>query len=408
MTHDTEMKYRYSARTKVGDLQVGFVEAVNRDAASGILTSHDLFVLSLESAEASKLYGWLLAFFKRIKKVDLMIFTRQFATMLEAKIPLSDSLKSLYAQTKNSALKETIFEISSDIDAGLSLSQSLGRHANVFSEFYINLVQASEVTGRIEEAMGFLADYLEKEISLLGRVRSALIYPAFVIALFLVVVGVMVGTVFPQLLPIFEESSAELPLLTSILLNSGNFIANWWLAILVIAIIFVVVVVEYFRTEEGKTVFDQLILNVPVVGGLFRKMYVARFAEAVSVLIKGGIPIAQAMEISSHTVGSFIYREALHDVAEAIRRGELLSQALSRDAVYFPPIVGQMVAVGERTGKLDEMFSRVAKFYTREVDATVGNLVELVQPTLMVIIGLGVGLLFAAILLPIYNLAATF
>ncbi|OGY63096.1 MAG: hypothetical protein A2745_01610 [Candidatus Harrisonbacteria bacterium RIFCSPHIGHO2_01_FULL_44_13] len=402
------MKYRYSARTKVGDLQVGFVEAVNRDAAANILISHDLFVLSLESAEASRWFGWILGFFRRVKKIDLMIFTRQFATMLEAKIPLGDSLKSLYAQTKNVALKETIFEISSDIDAGLSLSQSLSRHANIFSEFYINLVQASEVTGRIEEAVGFLADYLDKEISLLGRVRSALIYPVFVIGLFIVVVGVMVGTVFPQLLPIFEESAAELPLITSLLLNSGNFIADWWLAILVILAILITVLVDYFRTEEGRIIQDQLLINTPVVGGLFRKMYVARFAEAVSVLIKGGIPIAQAMEISSHTVGSFVYREALHEVAEAIRGGELLSQALSRDTNYFPPIVSQMVAVGERTGKLDEMFGRVAKFYTREVDATVGNLVELVQPTLMVVIGLGVGLLFAAVLLPIYNLAATF
>ncbi|MEZ4156831.1 MAG: type II secretion system F family protein [Candidatus Paceibacterota bacterium] len=202
-------KFHYSARTKSGEMQVGYVDAPNRQSALKILTSHDLFILSIEEIRNIRFFSGVLALFNRVKRADVMVFTRQFATMLEAKISINDALKNLHAQTKNERLKETIYQIAQDIDAGLSLSQSLERHDAIFSEFYINLVRSAEVTGRVEEAMGFLADYLEKELTLLGRVRNALIYPAFVIALFIAVAGILIAFVFPQLSPIFEESSVK-------------------------------------------------------------------------------------------------------------------------------------------------------------------------------------------------------
>ena len=183
---------------------MGFVESVSKEAALNILSSHDLFILSIESIERPAWYNNLISFFNRVKRQDLMIFTRQFATMLEASISLGDSLKSLYRQTKNNILRETIFEISSDVSAGLSLSQALERHSNIFSEFYINLIRSAEVTGQMERAMTFLADYLEKEISLLTKVRNALIYPVFVVVLFIVTSGILMGVVFPQIEPIFR------------------------------------------------------------------------------------------------------------------------------------------------------------------------------------------------------------
>ncbi len=402
------MKFRYVARTKSGELQTGFVEAINKEGAFNVLSSHDLYVLSVEEPKAASWYTPLIDYFKRVRHIDLVVFTRQFSIMLQAGIPLGDALKSLYRQTKNPLLKEVIFEISGDIDSGLSLSQAFGRHANVFSEFYINLVRSAEVTGRVESVMEFLADYLEKEHVMLTKIRSAMIYPAFVIALFFVVGGILIGVVFPQIGPIFEESEATLPLVTEVLLGAGNFIADWWLAILVILLIFAGLIIDYAKSKEGKVVFDELSVKLPVLGPLFRKAYVARFAESTSVLIKGGVPITQAIEISSHTVGNALYGEMLHEVAEGVRRGELLSQMLERDDFYFPPIVGQMLSVGESTGKLDEMLGRLSTFFTREVDDMVGNLVELIQPALMVVIGILTGLLFAAILLPIYNLVQVF
>ena len=256
--------------------------------------------------------------------------------------------------------------------------------------------------------MTFLADYLEKETTLILRVRNALIYPIFVIVLFILVAGILMGVIFPQLEPIFRESNVPLPVITEIFLSAGSFLAHWWLAISLALIILIILVVDYFKSDEGKVVFDQLIIALPVLGGLFKKVYVARFSEAASVLIKGGIPIAQAIEISGQNIGSVIYRDVLHEAADSLRRGELLSQTLERNDNYFPPLVSQMVAVGENTGRLDELLDRISSFYTKEVDSTVGGLVELIQPALILLIGGLVGLLFASILLPIYNLVQVF
>ncbi len=401
------MKYSYQARDKGGELQVGTVDAASREAALNVLSGHDLYILSLETFKESKWADRILQFFRRVKRKDLMVFSRQFATLLSAKISLSSGLKTLYNQTPNLALKETINELSSDIDAGLSLSQALERHPQVFSEFYINMVRSAEVTGRIESVMDFLADYLEKEVALVSRVRNALIYPVIVIILFVVVAGLMITLVLPQLAPIFKESGVSLPFFTMALINIGIFMAQWWWAVVVILLVFVFLLFDYFRTPEGRIVYDELSVKLPVLGGLSKKVIVARFAEATSVLIKGGIPITQAIEIASHTIDNVVYKDILHDAAEYIRAGELMSEALEKSRA-FPALVCQLLAVGEATGRLEELLSRISNYYTREVDDLVANLVELIQPALIVVIGIFVGVLFASILLPIYNMAQMF
>ncbi len=383
---------------------MGYIEAPARDAAASILGTHELFILSLETVEKPKWYQGIVFYFTRVRRKDLAIFTRQFATMLEAKISIHDTLNTLYYQTPNRTLREAVFEIAADIDAGVSLSQALEKHENIFFEFFVHLIQSAEVTGQVERAMGFLADYLEREMLLMGKVKNALIYPIFVVALAIVVGGILIGLVFPQITPLFAEAQTELPLITKVFLALGVFLNDWWLIVVIFVIALIVILLNYLRTEEGKAVGDEMILNAPFMGALFKKLYVARFAEIGSVLIKGGIPIAQAIEISGHTLGSALYREMLHDIAEGVRRGELMSQAFGKYGKFFPPIVTQMVAVGEQTGKVDEMFLRVAAFYGREVENIVSNLIELIQPVLMVVVGGLVGLLFAAILLPIYNL----
>lgn len=402
------MKYQYSARTKSGELQVGYVESASREAAFQMLSGHDLFVLSIEAERPPTILTRIADYVRRVRLLDLAIFTRQFATMLEAEIPLGDTLKSLYRQTKNAILRETIFEVSSDVDAGLSLSQALGKHGAIFNDFYVNLVRSAEVTGRVEEVMGFLADYLEKEHVLRSKVKNALVYPAFVVGLFFVVAGILVGVVFPQIGPIFEESGVALPLPTRLLIGTGEFIADWWIAILIVVAILLFTLIDYARSREGRIVIDQVSVKLPVVGQLVVKTYVARFAEAVNVLIRGGIPITQAIEVSADTIGSDVYRDALKEAAAGIRRGELLSAALEKNETYFPPIVSQMIAVGESTGKIDDMLKRLAAFYTREVDDLVANLVELIQPALMVVVGILTGLLFASLLLPLYSLVRAF
>lgn len=402
------MKFKYTARTQTGELQTGFVEGVNREAAYNILIGNNLYLLSLESSEIPHWYDPVVNFLKKVKKKDVMIFTRQFSVLLGAKISLGDSLKNVYKQTSNLNLKEVIGEVSSDVDSGLSLSQALERHGEIFSNFYVSMIRSAEITGRVDEVVSYLADYLEKEYVFGTKIKGALTYPVIVFVLIFVVAGIMVGFVFPQLTPIFEESSVELPFFTQVFLFLGDFIAQWWLVLLIFGVMIIISLINYFKSPEGKVVFDDVVIKLPVFGTLFKQTFVARFAESASVLIKGGIPVAQALEISSHTVGSVVYHDAIKDLADAVREGVLLSNAIEQNSNYFPSLVSQMVAVGESTGQLDALLARVADFYTREAGETIDNLVELIQPALMIVMGIAVGILFAAVLLPMYGLVQAF
>jgi len=398
------MRFKYSARTKTGELQAGYVDTISQETALDILLRHELYVTSLAAARETFLEG-LASLFRRISKKDLAIFTRQFGTMLEAGISLGDALKTLERQSSRIIQREVILEISLDIDAGLSLSQALERHSKVFSEFYVSLIRSAEVTGRIEEALLFLADYLDREIALNSKIKGALTYPILVIALFLVIGFILVAFVFPQLKPLFAEANAAIPFITKALLTIGDFVLHWWVLILAFIGVFSFIIADYMKSREGRIVLDSIIVGkIPILSPLFKKIYITRFAESASILLKGGIPIGTAIEIASRTMGSAIYREALHDAADGVRRGELLSQNFSRRSEYFFPLVAEMVAVGEVTGKLSDMLSRVAGFYKREIETTTANLVELIQPIIIVVIGILVGLLFASVLFPIYNL----
>ncbi len=402
------MKFKYKARTKDGELQAGFIESNSKEGAVNVLTTHNLFVLSVESIEERHWYDKLSGIFKRVKLVDLMIFTRQFATLMESEISLSDSLRNLEQQTKNRLLKEVIYEVSNDVNSGLALSQAMERQGNVFPEFYVSMIRSAEITGRLQESSIFLADYLDKEVQWQSRIRNAMIYPAFVISVFTVVLGIMTIFVFPQLEPVFKEFNVELPLITKIMMGTGRFIFDWWWAIFGILGIFIFFLIDYFRSSEGKTIIDQISIRIPILGNLFKKIYVARFAEITSVLIKGGVPAAQSIEIASRSIGNVLYQQVLHNIADSIRSGELLSRALSDKDYFFPSLVGQMVAIGENTGRLDSLLSRVSVFYTREVNDVLDNLIELIQPALIVVVGVLISLLFAAVMLPIFNLAQGF
>jgi len=400
------MKFRYKARTKEGELQAGFIDAPTKEAAASILSGHGLYILSLVESKNRGIVG--LSFLNRVSAKDLMIFTRQLATLLGANVPLGDTLKTLSNQTKNPILREAIIDIQADIGAGLSLSQALDKHTNIFSIFYVNMIRSAEITGRVESVMSFLADYLEKQVLLGFKIRNALIYPVIMILLFFVVAILMGTSILPQIGEVFIAAEIDLPIFTMVLIAGGRFLAEWWWVVLLILALLIVFIMDYLKTEEGKIVFDELVLRLPVFSQLLKQLYVSRFAESLSVLIKGGIPIVQAIEVTGQTIGSAVYQEILHQVAEDVKKGELISQSLSRKEEFFPSLVSQMVAVGEATGRLESLLERVSNFYTREVEGLVGNLVELIQPVLMIVIGALIGILFASILMPIYELISTF
>lgn len=402
------MRYSYQAKNKGGELQVGYVEAPTKDMAVNILTSHDLFVLSLESSEKKSIIGQFSSYFAKVRRKDMVIFTRQLAILLEARLPLNTALKTLHDQTSQPTLKEAVYQISEDIDSGLSFSQALERQNEIFSNFMISMVRTAEVTGNLNDVMGFLADYVEKEDILATKARSAMIYPGIVVSLFIAVAAILVVFVFPQLAPVFEESGVELPFITRALIGSGNFIISWWPALIVALAVIILVVLDYLKTHEGRAFLDELKIRLPIIKKVFMPVTIARFSNAGMMLLKGGVPLAQSIEIISQTLDNVIYQDMLREVADSVRQGTPLSEALSQYPYYFPPLVSQMIVVGESTGQLDKIFMRIASFYNREADNVINNIVDLIQPLLMIGMGILVALLFASVLLPLYQLTATF
>jgi type IV pilus assembly protein PilC len=400
------MKFEYQARTKEGEPQVGFVDAANRDAALTVLESHGLYVLRLNKQSGPRWYGSFLSIFNRVRGKDLMVFTRQLATLMEAQLPIEKALNMLHNQTENPVLKEAVFQISQDVTSGLSLSQALERQS-VFSRFFVSMVRSAEVTGKLSEVVGFLADYAEEESTLVGKVRSALMYPAILLSLFLVVVFVMVTVVFPQLKPVFDNMGVTLPIYTRIMLSSGEFLVRFWPAVLLAVAVAIGMLLNYLTTSEGRALADDMKIHSPVIWRIFVPITLTRFANSSRMLIRGGIPLAQAMEISAETIDNVVYQEVLHEVANKLRSGSLLSDALAEHPDSFPPIVNQMVAVGEVTGQLDQIFLRISTFYRREADSVISNIVDLIQPALLVVIAIGIGFLFSSILLPIYQLTGS-
>ncbi len=401
------MKYKYRAKTKSGEEQTGFVEAANRDAAITILTSHELFILSIEETEKARWYDRVSSYFGRVKRKDLVVFSRQMAVLMEAQLPLTSVIKTLENQTTHPVLKEAALQIREDIDAGLAFSQALERQNQVFPVYFVSMVRSAEVTGNLDKVIGFLADYLEKEAALVGKARSAMIYPFIVIGLFAVVVIIMLTFVFPQIVPVFEQSGVKLPAFTALLLGLGNFLSRWWIGVVVLLAIVVIVVLDYLKTPEGVAFKDDLKIRFPIVKKIYVPLTLTRFASTTSMLLRGGVPITQAIEIVGQTIDNVIYRDLLHKVAEDVSQGEHFADAIGKAPDHFPPLVSQMISVGETTGRIDQMLIRISDFYGKEADTLVGNLVDLIQPVLMIGIGIMVAVLFASILLPLYQLTSS-
>jgi len=400
------MRFRYQAKTQTGELQNGYVEAGNREAATNILASHNLFVLGIESVDKENFFDRLTNSISRVRRKDMIVFTRQLAMLLEAKLPIANTLRTLHAQTKQPLLRAAILRVSEDIDSGIALSQALERQGGIFSGFFISMIRAAETTGNLSEAALFLADYTEKEGNLASKALGAMIYPAVIMGLFGAVAIVLVVVVFPQLKPIFESAGVTLPWYTKLLLGSGDFLAKWWFMVLGVIGALVAIVMNYTQTTEGRGFFDDLKVQMPLVRGIYIPLTMSRFSNALAMLLKGGIPVAQALEIVGHTVGNTLYEDILHEASNTVRQGESLSEALGRYPDYFPALVPQMLVVGESTGRLDEILIRVSSYYTRETDLKLDKMVDLLQPLMLIFIGVMVGGLFGAILVPLYNLTS--
>lgn len=401
------MKFRYQARTKEGELQVGFVEAESKERAENILNSHELFILILEKVGEPNFFQRLINYFNRVKIKDLVIFYRQMAILFESQLPLNRILETLYNQTSNPQLKEAVFQVLEDIQGGLSFSQATEKQSNVFSQFAISMIRSGEVTGNLDRVVSFLADYTEREYSLISKAKSAMLYPVVIISVFIIVSILMITMVFPQIKPIFDQSGVKLPFFANFLLGVSSFLTQWWMFLVLFFIITIILLIDFFQTEEGKALIDDIKIKFPVLKRIFIPILISRFANAGTMLIRGGIPVAQSIEIIANTINNVLYKEIFNKISEDIKAGMNLSESIIQYSQYFPELVPQMIAVGEQTGQLDKILQKIADFYSRETDTIVNNLTDLIQPFLIIGIGILVGLLFASILIPIYNLSST-
>ncbi|MBI1888981.1 MAG: type II secretion system F family protein [Candidatus Spechtbacteria bacterium] len=399
--------YNYEARTKEGETQAGRVDAPTKRVASDILQRHGLVVVALEEAKEVPLYARSVKFFERVGIRDIVIFSRQITTLFEAEVPLVASLETVAAQTENRRFKEIIFEISADVEAGTAFSEALGRHADVFSDFYIQMVKAGEASGRMDQTLNYLADHMEREYQVISRVRGALIYPAFVIVGFSVAFSVLMIFVIPHLTSILEQSGQALPVLTKLIIGVSKFLRSSWYILLLGLVGGGAATLRYVKTPTGKKMWDRIQLKFPVFGGILTKMYLFRFAESLSTLIEGGLPVTRALAIARDVTGNTLYKGIINEALEDVKRGGTIGGSLAlSDAI--PPLVTQMVVVGEQAGKLVQVLQNVARFYRKDVDNAIDNITSLIEPILILVMGVGVGLLVAGVMIPIYNLAGSF
>lgn len=399
------MEFKYKAKTESGDIQKGTVEADSRDEALSTLDSHSLTVVELQAKKDIPIYEreFDIPFLHRVSQRDLVVFSRELATLVGGEVAIVEALRSLSRQVSNPRFKTVISEVAQDVKGGEALSKALSRHDEVFSDFYINLVKSAEASGTLNETLNYLADYQERRYETISNIRGAMMYPAFVLAATLVIGVLTMIFIIPQLTDIFSGPDVTLPLPTKILITISNFLRSYWYVALGAFGGGAYGFWKWIHTEEGRKKWHKALLHMPYFGKIFRKFYLSRLASNLSTLLKGGISIIQTLEISSQVIGNEVYKNILLEAKEQVRVGKSISSVFT----YYeevPPMFTEMVKVGEKSGNMGEMLGKLSNFYRKEVDRIIERLSEIIEPVLIIILGAGVAFLAISIIMPIYNM----
>lgn len=396
--------YDYKAINSEGRIISGRVEAGTESEAADILKDKQYRILSLSEPVGGDLMNKINLALNPVKPKDIVAFSRQFAVLVSANVALVQSLKMLSEQMENLKLKAVLGEIADEVDGGTKLSDSLMKRTDIFSPFYINVVKAGESSGKLDEVLNYLADELEKDYDMNAKIKGAMIYPAFVMCGMAGVGAVMMVFVVPKLTDMMAETGGELPMATKILMAVSDFLVDYWILILIalVGMVFGFKFIQKF--PKAKKILDRTLLHLPIFGGLFRRIYLVRFTRSLQTLIIGGVTIAKALAISADVVGNDVYKNLIADTKKEVEDGNSISTVFL-ESKYVPSMVSQMMKIGEKTGRLDMIMSKITEFYSREINNLVANLMTLMEPLIMVIMGVGVGIMVAAIILPMYNMA---
>ncbi len=400
------MKYTYRARTKEGKIETGTIEAYSKETAALLLQKYNVFVTSLQEQEDES--PWFKFVVERsVNKKDITIFFRQLSVMLQSRVPVVQSLQSLASQTAKNKFKEVINKVSTLVEEGIPLSEALNTYPNIFDNFYISLVRSGEASGNISGALDYISVHLEREGDIVSQLRQAMVYPIFVMGVLVIVIGIIIVAVIPRVVDLIKESGSKPPLFTRITLSFYEFLQHWWWALAVGLLLLVLAIIFYLRTNEGKEGYDKIALKIPFLGEMLKKVFLARFCGNIATLITAGISINRALEITGEAVNNVVYKEIIHEIGRGVSEGEKMSSVMAKHHSYFPPFVIQMIKVGEETGKLDKTLVEVVNFYQKEVKRSVDLFTSLIEPVMIIFLGIIVAALAISVLAPLYGALGT-
>lgn len=397
--------FNYKAFDKDGSERAGTVDAVNIDVAIAALQRRDLVISSIDPAETSSGFSGGAHLFERITNRDVVMLSRQMTTLFEAQVSALRAFQLLASEARTPKLAARLSAIASDIESGTTISAALSRHPDVFSSFYVNMVRAGEEAGKLDETFAFLADYLDRNYEITQKATNALIYPAFIMLTFASVMVLMMTLVIPKLSAILTETGQALPVYTRVVMAMSGAITTYIVPLIVLLVIAVIFLVRYGKTERGMAVFSHAKMSMPAVGGLYRKLYLSRIADNLSTMLRSGIQMLRALEITATVVGDVTYERIMGAVASDVKGGLSASDAM-RKYPEVPGIFVAMVKIGEETGNLSAILETLARYYRREVNNTLDTVVGLIEPFMIVSLAIGVAFLLAAVLMPIYNVAS--
>lgn len=398
--------FAYVGRSKAGSVKKGELVAKSRDEAVELLRKQNVVVTSLEEKSGAGRVAFSLG--SGVTDKDLVVFTRQFGTMINAGLPLIQCLEILATQSENATLRKAVAETKMQVEGGSTFSDALRKHPKIFDDLYVNMVHAGEVGGLLDTILGRLSKHIEKAMKLKGQIKSAMVYPAAICGIAVIVITVLMIWVIPVFEKMFKEMSGgkmALPGPTQLVIDMSNFVQGNWYIMLGVIVGAVVGLKKYYATEQGRLAIDKLMLKLPVFGDLIRKASVAKFTRTLGTLISSGVPLLEALTICAKTSGNKVVEGALLDARVSISGGKTISDPLAQSGT-FPKMVTHMIAVGESTGALDSMLGKIADFYEEEVDQAVASLTALLEPMMMVFLGVTIGFIVIAMYLPIFTMAS--
>ncbi len=400
------MLFNYTVLTPEGSQSKGQIDALSQDAAISSLQRRGFVVVNVVPDVQKNFLQKKFSIFDRVPQKDIVIMSRQIAALFEAQVSAIKAFTLLAENADNKVLSFALSSIAQDIQGGITISGAMEKHTNVFSQFYISMVHAGEESGKLTDSFRYLADYLEREYELTSKTRNALIYPIFVVVTFIVVIVLMLTLIIPRLSAILIETGQQLPIYTRVVIALSNFFVHYGVFLLIIVAALGIYFWRALQTQKGRRRIDGWKITFPVIGPLYQKVYLSRIADNMDTMLSSSIPVLRALEITGDVVDNSLYKEVMQQAVNDVKAGISISTSFEKNAI-IPPIMVQMVRVGEETGSLGSILKTLARFYKREVDGAVDTLIGLIEPIMIVGLGVGVGFLLTSILVPIYNIASS-